>query len=68
MKLCFEFLDNNFKKKNHLTKITYLLKEYVGSVENLTSDEYENYPVYKLLTKIPDKVLLKFKFNLFDAT
>jgi hypothetical protein len=60
VKLCFEFLDNNLKKKNHLTKITYLLKEYVGSVENLTSDEYENYPVYKLLTNIPDKVLLKF--------
>jgi hypothetical protein len=58
--LCLEFLDENFKRKHYLTKVTNLFKKYVGSVANLDSDNYEDYPIYKLLKNIQRNVLVRF--------
>lgn len=60
VQLCLEFLDDKFKKENHITKITNLLKKYVGGIDKLKTVDYEDYPIYKLMQKIPDKILLKF--------
>jgi hypothetical protein len=60
VKVCLEFLDEDFKRKHYLTKITNLLKKYVGSVSNLDSDKYEDYPIYKLLKNLPRNVLVRF--------
>ena len=60
VQLCLEFLDDKFKKENYITKITNLLKKYVGGIDKLKSVDYEDYPIYKLMKNIPDKVLLKF--------
>jgi hypothetical protein len=60
LQLCLEFLDDKFKKQIYITKVTNLLKKYVGTIENLNSTNYEDYPIYKLLENIPDKKLLKF--------
>jgi len=58
--LCLEFIDEKFKKKHNITKITNLLKKYVGGIDKLKTVDYEDYPIYKLMQNIPDKVLLKF--------
>jgi hypothetical protein len=58
--LCLEFLDENFKRKHYLTKVTNLFKKYVGSLANLDSDNYEDYPIYKLLKNIQRNVLVRF--------
>jgi len=60
VQLCYEFVDDKIKKQNYITKITNLLKKYVGGIDKLKSVDYENYPIYKLMKNIPDKVLLKF--------
>jgi hypothetical protein len=60
LQLCLEFLDEKNKRKYHITKITNLFKKYVGSIENLNSNKYEDYPIYKLLETIPEKKLIKF--------
>jgi len=60
VQLCLEFIDDKFKKENHITKITNLLKKYVGGIDKLKTCDYEDYPIYKLMQNIPHKVLLKF--------
>jgi hypothetical protein len=60
LQLCYEFVDDKIKKQNYITKITNLLKKYVGGIDKLKSVDYENYPIYNLMKNIPDKVLLKF--------
>lgn len=60
VKLCLEFVDEKIKRENHMTKITNLFKKYVGNLGNLNSNKYEEYPIYKLLKKIPQKALIKF--------
>lgn len=60
VKLCLEFVDEKQKKQNHLTKITSLFKKYVGNLDNLNSCKYQDFPIYKLLVNIPEKVLIKF--------
>jgi len=57
---CLEFLDEKFKKKNYLTKITNVFKKYIGNLDNLNSCNYEEYPIYKLLEDIPEKILIRF--------
>lgn len=60
LQLCLEFLDEKLKKKLYITKITNLLKKYVGGIDKLKTVDYEDYPIYKLMQNIPDKVLVKF--------
>jgi hypothetical protein len=60
VKLCLEFVDEKIKRENHMTKITNLFKKYVGNLDNLNSNKYEEYPIFKLLKKIPQKTLIKF--------
>ena len=60
VQLCLEFVDDKIKKKNNITKLTNLFKKYVGSIDNLNSFKYEDYPIYKLLENIPEKILIKF--------
>jgi hypothetical protein len=60
LQLCYEFVDDKIKKQNYITKITNLFKKYVGSLDNLHSDNYEDYPIYKILENIPEKNLIKF--------
>jgi hypothetical protein len=60
LKLCLEFIDDKLKKQLHITKITNLFKKYVGSLDKLTSNNYEDYPIYNLLENIPEKKLIKF--------
>jgi len=58
--MCLEFLDENFKKKIYLTKITNLFKKYVGNLDILNSHKYEKYPIYLLMEKIPQQELIRF--------
>ena len=60
LQLCLEFIDDKIKKHNYITKITNLFKKYVGSVNNLNSNNYKDYPIYNLLENIPEKQLIKF--------
>ena len=60
LQLCLEFIDDKLKKQFYITKITNLFKKYVGSVDKLTSNNYEHYPIYNLLENIPEKYLIKF--------
>ena len=60
IRYCFDFLDEKVKIDNNLTKIRYLCKKYVGHIERLSSNNYEVYPIYKLLLRLPRDVLVKF--------
>jgi hypothetical protein len=60
LQLCLEFVDEKNKRKYFITKFTNLFKKYIGNINNLNSNKYEEYPIYKLLENIPEKVLIKF--------
>jgi hypothetical protein len=60
VRYCFEFLDEKVKIENNLTKIRYLYQKYVGDMDRLSSSNYEAYPIYKLLRRLPRYVLVKF--------
>ena len=60
LQLCLEFIDDKLKKQFYITKITNLFKKYVGSLDKLNSNNYEDYPIYNLLENIPEKQLIKF--------
>jgi len=57
---CFQFIEEKVKIENNLTKIRYLQKKYVGDIFRLSTDNYEDYPIYRLLESLPKDILHQF--------